>query len=76
MSDVPKTMVYEIARHVNSRSEVIPEHSITRAPSAELRPDQTDEDIERKHETCVRMLEERGSATECLAPREREELSL
>jgi NAD+ synthase (glutamine-hydrolysing) len=46
LKDVPKTLVYELARYVNSRGPrpVIPEYIITRAPSAELRPDQTDQD--------------------------------
>ncbi len=44
--DVMKTTVYELARWRNESagSEVIPEHSITREPSAELRPDQKDSD--------------------------------
>ena len=46
LKDVPKTVVYDLARHRNAREggAVIPEHSITRAPSAELKPDQTDQD--------------------------------
>ncbi len=46
LKDVPKTLVYKLARHRNGRGDgpVIPEHSITRSPSAELRPDQTDQD--------------------------------
>ncbi|OGK99975.1 MAG: NAD+ synthase [Candidatus Rokubacteria bacterium RIFCSPHIGHO2_02_FULL_69_13] len=46
IKDVPKTLVYEIARHVNARAgrDLIPESVFTRAPSAELRPDQTDQD--------------------------------
>jgi NAD+ synthase (glutamine-hydrolysing) len=46
IKDVPKTLVYEVARHVNARAgrAVIPESIFTRAPSAELRPDQTDQD--------------------------------
>jgi NAD+ synthase (glutamine-hydrolysing) len=46
IKDVPKTLVYEVSRHVNERScrAVIPETVFTRAPSAELRPDQTDQD--------------------------------
>ena len=38
ISDVPKTLVYRISRYVNSRRAVIPEASITKPPSAELRP--------------------------------------
>ena len=46
IKDVPKTLVYEIARHVNERAgrELIPQSIFDRAPSAELRPDQTDQD--------------------------------
>jgi NAD+ synthase (glutamine-hydrolysing) len=45
ISDVPKTMVYELARHINERAarELIPAATIKRAPSAELRPDQFDQ---------------------------------
>ena len=44
ISDVPKVMVYELARLVNREREVIPEGTITKPPSAELRPNQTDQD--------------------------------
>ena len=44
ISDVPKTMVYRISRYVNSRRAVIPEASLEKPPSAELRPDQKDSD--------------------------------
>jgi NAD+ synthase (glutamine-hydrolysing) len=44
ISDVPKTMVYRISRHVNSQRPVIPESSLEKPPSAELRPDQKDSD--------------------------------
>ena len=44
ISDLPKTTVYELARYINRERTVIPEHIITRPPSAELRPDQTDQD--------------------------------
>jgi NAD+ synthase (glutamine-hydrolysing) len=37
-------MVYRLCRYRNTRGKVIPERVITRAPSAELRPDQTDQD--------------------------------
>ena len=42
--DVPKTLVYRLAVWRNRDGEVIPERIITRPPSAELRPDQTDQD--------------------------------
>ncbi len=44
ISDVPKTLVYRLARYVNARSPVIPEATIDKPPSAELRPDQKDSD--------------------------------
>jgi NAD+ synthetase len=44
LKDVPKTLVYRLARHRNAVSAVIPERIITRPPSAELRPNQTDQD--------------------------------
>jgi NAD+ synthetase len=44
ISDVPKTMVYRLAEEVNSEREIIPRSTIDKPPSAELRPDQTDQD--------------------------------
>ena len=46
LKDVPKMLVYELSAHVNAQAgrAMIPETIITRAPSAELRPDQKDED--------------------------------
>jgi len=44
LADVPKTMVYELAAYINRNREVIPSHIINRPPSAELRPDQKDQD--------------------------------
>ena len=44
ISDVPKTLVYRLARYVNSRHAVIPQTSLDKPPSAELRPDQKDSD--------------------------------
>jgi NAD+ synthase (glutamine-hydrolysing) len=44
ISDVPKTMVYELARVANRARQRIPEASLTKPPSAELRPNQTDQD--------------------------------
>jgi NAD+ synthase (glutamine-hydrolysing) len=44
ISDVPKTMVYRLARYLNRNGEVIPESTISKPPSAELRPDQLDQD--------------------------------
>ncbi|MBV5317336.1 MAG: NAD+ synthase [Desulfobulbaceae bacterium] len=44
IADVPKGMVYELARLMNKDQEVIPERIITRPPTAELKPDQCDQD--------------------------------
>ena len=44
IKDVPKTLVYELARWRNEQTPVIPERAITRPPSAELKPDQRDTD--------------------------------
>jgi NAD+ synthetase len=44
LGDVYKTMVYRVARWLNRERAVIPESSITKVPSAELRPNQTDQD--------------------------------
>ena len=44
LKDCSKTLVYELARYRNRQSPVIPERVITRAPTAELRPDQKDSD--------------------------------
>ena len=44
LADVPKRAVYELAHWLNRGGEVIPRASITKAPSAELKPNQTDQD--------------------------------
>ena len=44
LKDVPKTLVYQLCNWRNTKSDVIPERIITRAPSAELRENQTDQD--------------------------------
>ena len=44
ISDVPKTTVYRLSEWVNRDREIIPRDTITKPPSAELRPDQTDQD--------------------------------
>ncbi len=44
ISDVPKMMVYRLAKWINRDRDIIPAASITKAPSAELRPNQTDQD--------------------------------
>ncbi len=57
LKDVPKMLVYELARYRNSLSRVIPERVITRAPSAELAPDQKDEDNLPPYEILDQILE-------------------
>ena len=44
LKDISKMLVYRLANYRNDKSKVIPQRVITRAPSAELRPDQTDQD--------------------------------
>ena len=44
ISDIPKTMCYKVARYINRDQEIIPARVISRPPSAELRPDQKDQD--------------------------------
>jgi NAD+ synthase (glutamine-hydrolysing) len=44
IKDILKTLVYRLCRYRNGRKQVIPERILTRAPSAELRPNQTDQD--------------------------------
>ena len=59
IKDVPKTLVYELSRHVNARvgKPVIPESVIDRAPSAELRHDQKDQDTLPPYEVLDAILE-------------------
>jgi NAD+ synthase (glutamine-hydrolysing) len=58
ISDVPKTMVYRLARYINRDGEVIPESTITKLPSAELRPDQCDQDSLPEYEVLDGILED------------------
>jgi NAD+ synthetase len=44
ISDVPKMMVYQLARYINRHGEIIPRNTIDKPPSAELRADQKDQD--------------------------------
>lgn len=44
ISDVPKTMVYQLAGYINRHREIIPHNTIEKAPSAELRANQRDQD--------------------------------
>lgn len=74
ISDVPKTLVYRLSRYVNSRREVIPQSTLEKPPSAELRPGQKDsdtlppydvldnilEDFVEEYHTAEQIAEERG----------------
>ena len=57
IKDVFKTFVYRLARHRNTIVDVIPENIITRAPSAELKPDQTDQDTLPSYEVLDAIIE-------------------
>jgi NAD+ synthase (glutamine-hydrolysing) len=56
ISDVPKSMVWELAKFVNRKQERIPPATITKAPSAELRPNQTDQDTLPPYDVLDRIL--------------------
>jgi NAD+ synthase (glutamine-hydrolysing) len=58
ISDVPKTLVYRLSRYVNSRRAVIPQASLEKPPSAELRPDQKDVDTLPPYEILDTILED------------------
>lgn len=57
ISDVPKQLVYELSRYINRDKEFIPERTITKAPTAELKPDQCDQDDLPEYETLDQILE-------------------
>ena len=58
LSDVPKTMVYRLSRYANSRRPVIPESTLEKPPSAELRPNQKDTDTLPPYEVLDVILED------------------
>jgi NH3-dependent NAD+ synthetase len=69
ISDVPKQLVYELSRYVNRKGEIIPARSITKAPTAELRPDQCDKDDLPPYEILDQILElhlEKGCSLETI----------
>ena len=78
ISDVPKTLVYELCRIANRRlGDAIPENVFVKPPSAELRPDQTDQDSLPPYDVLDRIL--RGYIERFESPveiAEREQLSL
>lgn len=57
ISDVPKQLVYELAAYVNRNREIIPARTITKAPTAELKPGQKDQDDLPPYEILDRILE-------------------
>jgi NAD+ synthetase len=57
ISDIPKTMCYRLAKHINQDGEIIPKRVIERPPSAELKPDQTDQDTLPPYEVLDEILE-------------------
>ena len=57
ISDVPKQLVYELAEFINREREIIPQRTITKAPSAELRPGQCDQDDLPPYEVLDQILE-------------------
>jgi NAD+ synthase (glutamine-hydrolysing) len=56
ISDVPKTMVYKLSKFVNRERELIPRATIEKPPSAELRPNQRDQDTLPDYEVLDRIL--------------------
>ena len=71
ISDVPKMLIYRLARWINREREIIPNGSITKPPSAELRPNQTDQDSLPPYDQLDRILkayvEEHRSAGDIIA---------
>jgi NAD+ synthetase len=57
LADVFKTDIYKISRWINRKKAIIPENSISKPPSAELRPNQTDQDSLPPYETLDAILE-------------------
>jgi NAD+ synthetase len=69
ISDVPKTLVYKIAREINADRPVIPQSTLSKPPSAELRPDQKDQDSLPPYDVLDAILEahvERGLDSDAL----------
>ena len=58
ISDVPKTLVYRLSKYVNSRRTVIPQATLEKPPSAELRPNQKDSDSLPPYEVLDAVLED------------------
>jgi NAD+ synthase (glutamine-hydrolysing) len=77
IKDIAKTLVYRLCHYRNSISDVIPDRILTRAPSAELRPNQTDQDSLPPYEVLDgilnRYMEEGQGVAELLAAGYRQE---
>ncbi|UJS17088.1 MAG: NAD+ synthase [Candidatus Jettenia sp.] len=67
LSDVPKTMVYELARYINREKEIIPQNSMSKAPSAELKPNQFDQDTLPSYDILDTILKAYIEDTKCIA---------
>ncbi|MGM0461121.1 MAG: NAD+ synthase [Fibrobacterota bacterium] len=71
LADIYKSEVFDLARYINRHSEVIPSATILKPPSAELRPDQRDDDTLPPYDVLdallKRLLEEDASATDLIA---------
>ena len=71
LGDVYKTQVYQLANYINRNGEIIPENSIVKPPSAELRPDQKDSDSLPDYDTLdtilIEYVENRLSSAEIIA---------
>lgn len=65
LKDVPKTLVYKLSRYRNGQQQVIPERVIDRPPSAELAPDQKDEDSLPPYDVLDAILERYIEQDEC-----------
>lgn len=78
LGDVYKTQVYQLANHINREREIIPLNSITKPPSAELRPDQKDSDslpdYDQLDVILLEYVEQRKSSREIIADGHEEEL--
>jgi NAD+ synthetase len=57
ISDLPKTKVYEVSGWLNREREIIPANTLSKPPSAELRPDQRDQDTLPPYEVLDAILE-------------------
>jgi NAD+ synthetase len=68
ISDVPKTVVYKLSKFVNRERELIPRETIEKPPSAELRPNQRDQDTLPDYEVLDRIL--KAYVEDVLSPEE------